>query len=39
MKHSAELTPFDAGAILIVLAAALGYVNHRFVRLPSALAR
>ena len=37
MMHGAELTPFDAAAILIVLAAALGYVNHRFVRLPSAI--
>lgn len=28
------LTPFDAAAILIVLAAVLGYVNHRLLRLP-----
>ena len=35
--HNAELTPFDAAAILIVLAAALGYVNYRFVRLPPAI--
>jgi monovalent cation:H+ antiporter, CPA1 family len=37
MMHGAGLTPFDAAAILIVLAAALGYVNHRFVRLPSSI--
>ena len=28
------ITPFDAAAILIVLAATLGYLNHRFLRLP-----
>lgn len=28
------LTPLDAAAILIVLAAALGYANHRFLKLP-----
>jgi CPA1 family monovalent cation:H+ antiporter len=28
------LTPFDAAAILIVLAAVLGYINYRFVKLP-----
>jgi len=27
-------TPFDAAAILIVLAAVLGYVNHRILKLP-----
>ena len=37
MIHDAQLTPFDAAAILIVLAAVLGYMNHRFVRLPSAI--
>ena len=31
------LTPFDAAAILIVLAAALGYLNFRFLRLPSSI--
>jgi CPA1 family monovalent cation:H+ antiporter len=31
------LTPFDAAAILIVLAAALGYLNHRLFRLPSSV--
>jgi len=30
-----ELSAFDAAAILIVLAAALGYLNHRFLKLPS----
>lgn len=28
------LTPFDAAAILIVLAALLGYINHRLLKLP-----
>jgi CPA1 family monovalent cation:H+ antiporter len=28
------LTPFDAAAILIVLAATLGYLNHRILKLP-----
>ena len=31
------LSPFDAAAILIVLAAALGYANHRFFRLPTSV--
>jgi Na+:H+ antiporter len=31
------LSPFDAAAILIVLAAVLGYVNHRFLKLPSSV--
>jgi len=35
--HGPELTPFDAAAILIVLAAALAYLNHRFIRLPPAI--
>jgi monovalent cation:H+ antiporter, CPA1 family len=30
-----ELSAFDAAAILIVLAAALGYFNHRALKLPS----
>ena len=30
-----ELTPFDAASILIVLAAALGYLNYRVLKLPS----
>lgn len=37
--HMAEygLSAFDAAAILILLAATLGYVNHRFLRLPSSV--
>jgi CPA1 family monovalent cation:H+ antiporter len=35
--HTADLSPFDAAAILIVLAAALAYLNHRFVRLPPSI--
>ncbi|MDH7974191.1 sodium:proton antiporter [Sphingomonas sp. AR_OL41] len=31
------ITPFDAAAMLIVLAAALGYVNYRFVKLPQSI--
>lgn len=31
------LSAFDAAAILIVLAAALGYLNHRLFRLPSSV--
>jgi CPA1 family monovalent cation:H+ antiporter len=34
MMPIADFTPFDAAAILIVLAAALGYVNHRLFRMP-----
>ena len=34
---STSLTPFDAAAILIVSAAALGYLNQRFVGLPSSV--
>lgn len=30
-----DLSPFDAAAILIVLAATLGYANYRFLGLPS----
>jgi CPA1 family monovalent cation:H+ antiporter len=35
--HTAGLTPFDAASVLIVLAATLAYVNHRFVCLPSTI--
>src|SRR5438128_7181427 len=35
--HAPALTPFDAAAILIVLAAALGYLNHRLLGLPSSV--
>lgn len=31
------ITPFDAAAILIVLAATLGYLNHRFLKLPPSI--
>ncbi len=33
-----ELSPFDAAAILIVLSAALGWVNHRYLKLPGTVA-
>ncbi len=32
------LSPFDAAAILIVLSAVLGWINHRFLKLPSTVA-
>ncbi|MBW8732961.1 MAG: sodium:proton antiporter [Asticcacaulis sp.] len=32
-----KLSPFDAASILIVLAAALGYLNFRFVKLPASV--
>jgi CPA1 family monovalent cation:H+ antiporter len=35
--HGPHLTPFDAAAALIVLAALLGYLNHRLLRLPSTI--
>jgi CPA1 family monovalent cation:H+ antiporter len=31
-------TPFDAAAVLIVLAAALGYINYRVLKLPQSVA-
>ncbi len=31
------LSAFDAASILIVLAAVLGYINHRFLKLPSSI--
>ncbi len=31
------LSPFDAAAVLVVAAAALGYVNFRFLRLPASV--
>jgi CPA1 family monovalent cation:H+ antiporter len=33
-----ELSPFDAAAILIVLSALLGWVNHRYLKLPGTVA-
>lgn len=37
MNHGLAITPFDAAAILIVLAATLGYFNHRFLKLPPSI--
>lgn len=34
---ASALSPFDAAAILIALAAVLGYLNHRFLGLPSSI--
>ena len=35
---NAALSPLDAAAILIVLSAVLGWINHRFLQLPSTVA-
>lgn len=35
--HASTIGPFDAAAILIVLAAVLGYLNHRYFRMASAV--
>lgn len=37
MTHGFAITPYDAAAILIVLAATLGYLNHRFLKLPQSI--
>jgi len=37
VTSSVAITPLDAAAILIVLAASLGYLNHRFVGLPQSV--
>ncbi|MEO6564571.1 MAG: sodium:proton antiporter [Casimicrobiaceae bacterium] len=37
MNHALAITPLDAAAILIVLAAMLGYLNHRFIGLPQSV--
>jgi CPA1 family monovalent cation:H+ antiporter len=37
MNADPVFTPLDAAAILIVLAAILGYLNHRFLRLPQSI--
>ncbi|MFN3457258.1 MAG: cation:proton antiporter [Novosphingobium sp.] len=37
MIGSLYLTPFNAAAVLIVVAAVLGYVNFRYLRLPSSI--
>lgn len=35
--HEPTLSPFDAAAILIVIAAVLGYMNHRYLRLATSV--
>lgn len=35
--HQSPLAPFDIAAVLILIAAVLGYANHRFLKLPSAV--
>jgi len=37
MIHGLVITPFNAAAILIVLSAVLGYINHRFLKLPQSV--
>lgn len=37
MIHGISITPFDAAAILIVLAAVLGFINIRFFQLPQSI--
>jgi len=37
MSRVIAKTPLDAAAILIVLAATLGYLNHRYLRLPQSV--
>ncbi len=37
MNPAIAITPLDAAAILIVLAAVLGYINHRFLGLPQSV--
>ncbi len=37
MNEGLSVTPLDAAAILIVLAAVLGYLNQRFLRLPQSV--
>lgn len=37
MIHGVNITPFDAAAILIVLASTLGYLNRRFLHLPQTI--
>ena len=37
MIHGVAITPFDAAAILIVLAAVLGYLNNRILHLPQSI--
>lgn len=35
---AANLSPFDAAAVLMVLVASLAYLNHRFLRMPQSVA-
>lgn len=35
--NAPAMSPFDAAAVLIVLAAVLGYLNHRYLRLASTI--
>ncbi|MFQ5468004.1 MAG: cation:proton antiporter, partial [Kiloniellaceae bacterium] len=35
--ETAGVSPFDAAAILVALAAAFGYLNYRFLRFPQAI--
>jgi CPA1 family monovalent cation:H+ antiporter len=37
MIHGLVITPFDLASILIVLAAILGYINHRLLKLPQSV--
>ena len=37
MIQGIAISPFDAAAILIVLAAILSYLNHRFIGLPASI--
>ncbi|WP_242095956.1 sodium:proton antiporter [Sphingomonas sp. CROZ-RG-20F-R02-07] len=37
MIHGVTITPFDAAAILIVLAAVLGFINNLFLHLPQSI--
>jgi CPA1 family monovalent cation:H+ antiporter len=37
MNSTIAITPLDAAAILIVLAAVLGYINHRYLRMPQSV--
>jgi CPA1 family monovalent cation:H+ antiporter len=36
--HEEALTVFDAAAVLMVMVAALGFLNHRFLKLPQSVA-
>ncbi len=36
--HSSGISPFDVAAILMVMVATLGFINHRFLGLPQSVA-